>query len=154
MKKYCFRGDLVNKFSEKVRIARNRLNLSQQELAELTGVSQRSIASYELGTSSPRMGTLRALAEALHVSTRYLADDTVTDPTFGTEEGRYVENVRSLYGKKAASEVEELLTRSTALFAGGDLSQQAKDDFFEAMMKAYFACKKEASRLYGKKQEA
>lgn len=42
-----------------------------------------------------------------------------------------------------------LLRKNTALFAGGDLSQEEKDAFFEAVMRAYVACKDEARRKFG-----
>ena len=40
---------------------------------------------------------------------------------------------------------------NTALFAGGELSQEQKDLFFEAVTKAYFACKSGAKEKYGRK---
>lgn len=47
--------------------------------------------------------------------------------------------------------MDELLRDNTAIFAGGELSQEQKDAFFEAVMKAYITCKDEAKKKYGKK---
>ena len=52
-------------FSEKVKDARLQLGLSQQQLGEATGVSLRTILSYEKGEKMPRQGTLLKLAKAL-----------------------------------------------------------------------------------------
>ena len=49
--------------------------------------------------------------------------------------------------------MEGLLAANTALFAGGELSQEQKDAFFEAVTKAYFACKGEAKKKYGRKKK-
>lgn len=48
--------------------------------------------------------------------------------------------------------MNELLERNAALFAGGELSQEAKDDFFQAVTKAYLLCKEEARKTYGRKK--
>ena len=40
---------------------------------------------------------------------------------------------------------------ATALFAGGTLSQEDKDKYFESIMKTYLACKEKAKEKYGKK---
>lgn len=53
---------------------------------------------------------------------------------------------------KAAAEVNALLERNAALFAGGELSQEAKDAYFEAVMKAYLACKEKARETFGRKE--
>lgn len=52
-------------FADLVRAHRRRLGLTQEELAERTGLSVRSISKLESGrTSSPRAATVRLLAEA------------------------------------------------------------------------------------------
>ena len=60
-------------FGEKVRNERNRLGLSQDELAKQIGVSRRVISSYENDSSRPR-GTERyqKLADSLGVNINYL----------------------------------------------------------------------------------
>ena len=140
-------------FSEKVKHSREVRGLTQQQLADAIGTSQRTIASYEAGVSMPRATTLFKLAEALGVSTDYLKYDEITDPTYGIEKGPYVEEARGRFGSKAAREMDALLEQNAALFAGGELSQEAKDDFFQAVMKAYLTCKEEAKKTYGRKHD-
>ena len=52
---------------------------------------------------------------------------------------------------KGARDVDELLAENTALFAGGKLSQEQKDAFFNAIMTAYVTCKEEAKAKFGHK---
>ena len=47
--------------------------------------------------------------------------------------------------------MEQLLADNAALFAGGELSEEQKDAFFQAVMAAYVKCKEEAKTKFGKK---
>ena len=49
--------------------------------------------------------------------------------------------------------MDELLERNAALFAGGELSEEAKDAFFTAVTKAYLECKEQAKKTYGRKKK-
>ena len=138
-------------FSDKVKRAREVAKLTQQELADSIGVSKRTIAAYESQGAIPRKGTLAKLAAALKVSVKYLSDDSCTDPLADIEQDDYVAEARALYGEKGAKDMEGLLAANTALCAGGELSQEQKDLFFEAVTKAYFACKSGAKEKYGRK---
>ena len=139
-------------FSEKVKQARAALGLNQQQLGDLAGVSKRSVAAYESTGIRPRSGVMQRLAAALHVSVDYLLNDGIDDPRHGIEKAPFLQEARDKYGKGAAEEMDALLERNAALFAGGTLEQDAKDAFFEAVMKAYLTCKEEARKSYGRKQ--
>ena len=131
-------------FSEKVKDARLQLGLSQQQLGEATGVSLRTI-------KMPRQGTLLRLAKALGVSAKFLIDDLCENPMEDIEKDSYIEDAREKYGNKGAKDVEKLLADNAALFAGGELSQEQKDEFFQAVMVAYVTCKEEAKKKFGRK---
>ena len=81
-------------FSEKVKDARLQLGLSQQQLGEATGVSLRTILSYEKGEKMPRQGTLLKLAKALGVSSKFLIDDLCENPMEDIEKDSYIEDAR------------------------------------------------------------
>lgn len=51
---------------------RKQLGMSQEELAALTGTSQRQISKYETGKNDPTAGVLADLAQALQTTTDYL----------------------------------------------------------------------------------
>lgn len=135
-------------FGEKVREARLALNLSQAELAERTGISERSLYTYEQLGTLPRSGNIRKLAEALNVSVSYLLDEEETDRTKGMEEEQFLTDVRKEFGSKGAREAHEVLKRAGALFAGGDLDADAKDVFFQALMQVYLESKREAREQF------
>lgn len=136
-------------FSEKLKEARKELGINQQQLADLVGISKRSIAAYESTGTRPRGDVVKRLSAALKVSADYLLIDEAEDPGYGVSSTPYIEEARRRYGSRAAQEMENLLRQNTALFAGGGLDQEAKDAFFEAVMKAYLTCKEEARRTYG-----
>lgn len=79
-------------------------------------------------------------------------NDEVDDPKAGLDKELFINNARDLYGYRGAREAELLLERNKALFAGGSLSQEAKDAFFDAIMVAYVTCKEEAKKTYNRKK--
>jgi len=138
-------------FSDKIKRAREVAKLTQNELAQQVGVSQRTIASYESGGAKARRSTIEKLARALKVSVKFLTDDDCIDPLADIEKDDYIDQARAMYGAKGVRDMEELLRENTALFAGGELSQEQKDMFFQAVMTAYVTCKEEASKKFGRK---
>lgn len=140
-------------FSDKIKVAREQAGLTQQQLADSTGVSKRTIASYESGGAIARASTMLKLAKALNVSSKYLSDDSCLDPMADIEKDGYLEEARERYGSSGARDVDQLLRDNAALFAGGELSQEQKDQFFEAVMRAYVACKDEAKVKFGCKNK-
>ena len=139
-------------FSDKIKRSREVVGLTQQELADLVGVSKRTIASYESGGASARRSTITKLARELKVSVRFLLEEECTDPLSDIEKDDYVEEARRLYGSAGARDVDTLLRDNAALFAGGELSQEEKDAFFQAVMRAYVTSKDIASEKFGRKK--
>ncbi|MDD4324166.1 MAG: helix-turn-helix transcriptional regulator [Eubacteriales bacterium] len=143
----------MKSFGQKSKEAREILDLSQAELGEIVGVSQRSITAYETNNAKLRGRTVRKLARALNVSIDYLLNDDIDDPQSGIAEDPYLENIHETFGARAEEEAKVLLERNTALFAGGTLSQEAKNAFFKSVMTAYITCKEEARNTYGRKHK-
>lgn len=140
-------------FSEKVKEARVSLGISQPQLGKKIGLSVRSVIAYEKGEKKPRPASMLKLAKALGVSVKFLSDDECEDPMADIEKDDYIAEARERYGAAGAKNMDDLLSANTALFAGGELSQEQKDAFFEAVMKAYITCKEEARRKFGKKDQ-
>ena len=145
---------MIMTFSDKIKRAREVAGMTQKELAEAVGVSQRTIASYESGGASARKTTIEKLGAALKVSVRYLSDESCTDPLADIEKDEYIEQARAMYGAKGARDMDELLRDNAALFAGGELSQEQKDAFFEAVMFAYVTSKEKAKEKFGRKKKS
>ena len=66
--------------SEGIKRARKLRNVTQTQLAELSGVSSTAIAHWETGTRDPKGSSLQKLADALGVSVDYLVMRS-DDPT-------------------------------------------------------------------------
>ena len=143
----------MKEFSEKVKYHRAVNELSQKQLAEKAGVTERTILSYERGERRPHATQLYKLAKALGVSTEYLKDDTIDDPAYGLDRMEYVEEMRRREGNKEALDLEKMLQQNQALFAGGTVSEEAKDAYFQAVMKAYIECKESARQTFGRKKK-
>ena len=63
---------------EKIREARRKCGLSQEQLAERLSVSRSAIAKWETDKGLPDVGNLKLLARLLNVSVDYLLDETKT----------------------------------------------------------------------------
>ena len=59
---------------EKIRILRQEKGISQQALAKMLGLSQKSIDNWERGTASPSATSVAKLADFFECSTDYLLD--------------------------------------------------------------------------------
>ncbi|MDR0946367.1 MAG: helix-turn-helix domain-containing protein [Ruminococcus sp.] len=135
-------------FAEKLKTNRLSLNLSQTELAEKTGISERTIYSYEILGIMPRSGNIKKIAAALNVSYNYLLSDDEDDPKIPSEKEIFIDSVKERFGQKSMAEARELLTRSAALFAGGEIDEEAKDVFFRSLMEVYLESKAEAEAKF------
>lgn len=139
-------------FGEKVKEARLALNLSQTELAQMTGISERSLYTYEQLGTLPRKNNIRKLAEALHISVSYLMDNEETDTQSNLDKDLFIAVARDNFGSKGAKEAQEVLGRVNSLFAGGELDDDAKDVFFQAVMAVYMDSKQNAKEKFTPKK--
>ena len=138
-------------FKDKLIVRRAELGLTQGELGKRAGIGLRTVTSYETDGRLPQPMQLYKLAKALDVTPEYLKNDEIDNPQYGAESMDYVEDARRRYGAREARDVEALLQQNAALFAGGDISEEAKDAFFQAVMKAYVDCKEAAKKTYSSK---
>ena len=141
-------------FGEKLKSARLTLNLSQIELAERAGVTERSIYSYEQTGTLPRAAVRKRLADALSVSATYLLDENETDIHKDIDKELFIANVKNEHGLKGAKEATEVLSRASALFAGGDLEDDAKDIFFQSLMEVFLESKAESREKFTPRRRA
>ncbi len=137
------------KFNEKLKKLRTEAHLSQTELAKIVGITERSIYNYEMSDRIPKVDVVKRIADALSVSVDYLTSDDNDD----RERSKiFMANAKEQFGYRGAQEAEMLLERATAMFAGGELNQEAKDAFFESITQAYFHAKNVAKEKYGSKK--
>ena len=121
------------KFSEKVRKARQAANLSQQQLADRTGISLRTIQNYESGSRMPKQREYyRLLADALHMDEAVLLD----------EQAEFVLKAGEAYGSRSRNQAQRLVEEISGLYAGGELCDEDMDAMMEAIQDAYWIAKR------------
>ena len=124
------------RFGEKIRTARKELHLSRQELSDITGLSKRTIAYYELDGKLPRSrDTVNALAEALHTDPDCLTDDSAA----------FVMRAEETYGAQGAKQAQKLVSQIRSLYAGGTLKEEDMDAMMLAIQDAYWIARKKAA---------
>jgi len=136
-------------FADKLKNARITLNFSQAELAEKIGVTRRAIYNYEKTGVLPRAAVLKKIAEALNVSVSYLMDEENITNEESDEQNivgdeLFISNAKNKYGYKGAREARAIITQASALFAGGELNDEAKEIFIHSLMEVYLESKAEA----------
>ena len=77
----------------------------------------------------------------------------IEDPSYGLDRMDYVEEMRATTGTKDSQNLEEMLKANKEMFAGGTVSEEAKDAYFRALMDAYYECKLAAKETYGRKKD-
>lgn len=82
--------------AKKIHENRIRLHLSQKELGDKVGVSNRAVSKWENGLSVPGMETCNRLAEIFHISLDMLMNDERTDEA-EWQNRRGMESLRELY---------------------------------------------------------
>lgn len=84
-------------FGYRLKEARNRKGLTQEELAERIGVTKGSIGNYESETSSPKEPILIKLMKELEVDANFLYQDLIdmNDNALSPDEQRLVELYRN-----------------------------------------------------------
>lgn len=136
---------VMDLFAQNLRRIRKEKGLNQSALGDRIGVSQRTITDYETGKRKPHRSTLQRLLEALDISESALYRDPHLSDASNDAREAAIEKARLAYGSRGERELSDLLSRNAMLFAGGKLSEEAKDAFYEAITVAYLTAKEEAS---------
>ena len=115
-------------FGEKLHNIRISRNLSQEELAEKTGVSRRSIQNYEGGKMLPKKRSVYSvLAETLGVEESVLLNRDIS----------FVLRANEQYGSDAMRQAMDLVADVKALWAGGEMEDEDMDEIMRALQEAY-----------------
>lgn len=102
--------DDLTALGQKMREARKKKDLTQQELADLSHVSVKQIANIEKGKMNPSYLILRALAKVVHLSV-----DSLMYPDLSPDEAG--QNEMKLLYMNCPPEMRETLLRHTRGFA-------------------------------------
>jgi transcriptional regulator with XRE-family HTH domain len=124
-------------FKDILKTERERCGYTQKQLADMIGVTDRTIQNYERGRANvARFEHLQALSEALGIDLSEFGETKKFQMTKSQKDER---------------EITKLVNQMTALFAGGELSDDDKEAAVRAVTKAYWESK-ELNRKYGKKK--
>lgn len=61
--------------SENIKILRDKFDLTQQDIADIAGVSNKAVSTWENGTKEPRMGTIQKIADHFGIKKSQLIED-------------------------------------------------------------------------------
>ena len=144
-------------FGKKIKELRKKNNLSQAELADKIGVTQKTICNYENGTRFPKgQKIINGFADIFDVSIDYLLDDNEIDSNKKNIKIEYkdefISTAKENFGYKGKKEAENLLEKTAAIFSGGSLSDEDKDAFFQSITELYFDAKSKSRKKFGKKK--
>lgn len=128
-------------FSERLKKIREQKGLTQEQLAQRSGLSRRMIQKYESGVARPRFDASEKIASALEVPVSELLG----------ENGTLVAQAVEKYGSRGAKQAEELMSEVTGLFAGGEMAEEDMDVMMRAITEAYWIAK-EKNKKYTPKR--
>lgn len=130
------------KFCEKLKEARTRAGLKQEELAKALGVSLRTITNYESGERYPKKREIYyKLAELFHTEENY----------FLNEDEDFLLTAAEKYGSKGAKQARELMEEISGLFAGGNIADEDLDEMMRGIQEAYWIAKEKNKKYTPKK---
>lgn len=130
------------KFCEKLKEARTRAGLKQEELAKALGVSLRTITNYESGERYPKKREIYyKLAELFHTEENY----------FLNEDEDFLLTAAEKYGSKGAKQARELMEEVSGLFAGGNIADEDLDEMMRDIQEAYWIAKEKNKKYTPKK---
>jgi len=130
-------------FGEKVRDLRTQKKMTQQELANALGLSLRTVVNYEIGDIYPKKREIYfKMADMFGVDVNYLL----------TENEEFLLEATAKYGLRGRVQAEDILAQVSALFAGGELSEDERLAFVHEIQELYFDSKERAREKFTPKK--
>ena len=130
---------------DKIRAARKRAGFTQKELAGKVEVTTRCIQYYESNIRKPQTTEMIIkLAAALGEDVNYFLSDRELE--IMRENEMFLGEAESKFGKSGKAQARQIIENAQALFAGGDLEEEDKEAFFQAITEMYFESKKNNSK--------
>lgn len=95
-------------FNNQLTKLRKRKNITQNELADMLGVKQYVISSWEIGRSEPNINQIIALSNIFNISTDYLLDNSIIRVNTEEEFYKIIENIKQDTQDDVAKQVSEI----------------------------------------------
>ena len=134
---------------EKIKALRTAQGMSMAELSRRASMSDRAIRYIEAGEREPSVDAIQKIAAALGVTTDYFMDEA----TFQQElnDDLFYADVRKKYGSRGVAQAKKIKEQTSALFAGGELSEEDQANFIKEMEALFLDAKEEAKKFTPKK---
>ena len=128
---------------------RTAQHMSMAELARRASMSDRAIRYIESNQREPSVDAIQKIAAALGVTTDYFMDEA----TFQQElnDDLFYADVRKKYGSRGVAQAKKIKEQTTALFAGGELSEEDQAAFIKEMEALFLDAKADAKKFTPKK---
>ena len=120
---------------DKIKALRTAQHMSMAELARRASMSDRAIRYIESNQREPSVDAIQKIAAALGVTTDYFMDA----------------DVRKKYGSRGVAQAKKIKEQTTALFAGGELSEEDQAAFIKEMEALFLDAKADAKKFTPKK---
>ena len=132
------------KFGEKLKLQRKNSKLRQEDVAAVIGVTKWTLANYEKGLSRPQNRSVYfKLADYFQVNVNY----------FLTEDEEFITEAARQFGKKGGDQAEAILKQASALFAGGELSEEDQIAFLHEIQGLFLDSKRRAKEKFAAKSQ-
>lgn len=134
---------------DKIKALRTAQHMSMAELARRASMSDRAIRYIESNQREPSVEAIQKIAAALGVTTDYFMDEA----TFQQElnDDLFYADVRKKYGSRGVAQAKKIKEQTTALFAGGELSEEDQAAFIKEMEALFLDAKADAKKFTPKK---
>lgn len=114
--------------SENIKALRDKYGITQKELAEIAGVSDKAVSTWELGTYEPRMGAIQKIADHFGIQKSNLIEDGGMQLIPSKKEAPSLD-----LSKEASARLEYLLTMVDSL---NDEEWQKVKDYLDLLKAA------------------
>lgn len=129
-------------FGEKIKTLRKSKGMSQADLANEIGVSNRTIRGWEVENRYPKQTNLyQKLANVFQCDVSYLMSD----------EEAFITEASEQFGNRGAKQAQQILEQAAAMFAGGSLTDEDKIAFMDEIQSLYLDSKRRAKKFTPKK---
>lgn len=128
---------------------RKERKLTREQLAQLCGISSRTIVNYEAGMRRPNTAIANALATALDVPVEELLGTNSPEETKAELKRADTSDLfHEMYGGSTARRMDMILEATRHLNAEGVLTKDEVDDFQDEMMKVLIRMRENARERF------
>lgn len=106
----------MNNIGSKLKTLRKGRKLTQEQAAEMLGITRATVSNYEVGRRSPHISELKRIGEFYGVGLDY-------------------------FGIVASDEVFDLISRAREVFKSEDVPKEKKEDLYKEIMRLYLEIK-------------